>query len=412
MSKFKIDWGRSIFVIVVIIFLVALGYSTINRAAWLPTERTDYTIYRAAGQAVLDNTNLYEAHNSRGWHYVYPPPFAILMVPFAKMPIALGSFFWYLISITGLASALVMSVRMARAILFPSKQVIDQWTLYEIPLVLASPWLVSGVMRCQVSEFTIWLIIASIYFSWRNRNFIAGTSLACATLFKAFPIALLVYFVLRKQWCFIGAFIFFIVVGGFILPSFVYGWQGNLDYWQQWIQLVAGSAITTNDNLITNPRFGELLNTLKPRNQSIEALILTLQVPPNLAKPLLLFISTLMLGIMTWLTKKVDSRSELILVSAFVTWNTLIPPVSESHYFGVLMFPLAILTAIALSASDLYQRRIAIGSLVIFLITDILSSLNEHIRLYRILCWASLVVWVCLLLLIFLREVCMTKKSL
>lgn len=122
MSKFKIDWGRSIFVIVVIIFLVALGYSTINRAAWLPTERTDYTIYRAAGQAVLDNTNLYEAHNSRGWHYVYPPPFAILMVPFAKMPIALGSFFWYLISITGLASALVMSVRMARAILFPSKR--------------------------------------------------------------------------------------------------------------------------------------------------------------------------------------------------------------------------------------------------------------------------------------------------
>ena len=404
MSKLKIDWGRSIFVIVVIIFLVALGYSTINRAAWLPTERTDYTVYRAAGQAVLDNTNLYEAHNSRGWHYVYPPPFAILMVPFAKMPIAWGSFFWYLISITGLASALVMSVRMARAILLPSKQAIDQWTLYEIPLVLASPWLVSGVMRCQVSEFTVWLIIASVYFSWRNRNFIAGTSLACAALIKAFPIALLVYFFLRKQWYFIGAFIFCIVVGGFLLPALVYGWQENLDYWQQWIHLVAGSAITSNDALITNPLFGELLNILKPRNQSIEALILTLQVPTDHAKPLLLFIATLMLGIMTWLTKKVDSRSELILVSAFVTWNVLIPPVAETHYFGVLIFPLAILTAIALSASDLYQRRLAIGSLIIFLITDILSSLNEHIRLYRILCWASLVVWLCLLLLIFLQE--------
>jgi len=44
MSKHKIDWGRCIFVAVVVIFIVALGYSTVNRAAWLPTERTDYTV--------------------------------------------------------------------------------------------------------------------------------------------------------------------------------------------------------------------------------------------------------------------------------------------------------------------------------------------------------------------------------
>jgi len=43
-----------------------------------------------------------------------------------------------------------------------------------------------------------------------------------------------------------------------------------------------------------------------------------------------------MLGAMAWLARKVDSRSELMLASAFVTWNVLIPPVAESHYFGVL----------------------------------------------------------------------------
>ena len=403
MSKHKIDWGRCIFVAVVVIFIVALGYSTVNRAAWLSIERTDYTVYRAAGQAVLDGTSLYEAHNSRGWHYIYPPPFAILMVPFAKLSKAWGSFLWYVISITGLASALIMSVRMAREAVFPFSRDVDPWTLYEIPLFLASPWLVSGVMRCQVSEFIVWLMIASVYFSRCGRNFLAGTSLASAALIKAFPVALLVYFCWRRQWRFMGAFLFCIVVGGFILPSLVYGWQKNLNYWLEWINLVAGPALSTDDARTNNPFYGELLQTLKSRNQSIEALILTLKVPLDQAKPLLLFISMSMLGAMAWLARKVDSRSELMLASAFVTWNVLIPPVAESHYFGVLIFPLAVLTTIALGISDLGQRRLAIGSLILFFCAALWSSLDENIRLYRILCWSSLMIWLCVLLLVFFR---------
>jgi len=46
---------------------------------------------------------------------------------------------------------------------------------------------------------------------------------------------------------FYGAFLFCIVVGGFILPSLAYGWQKNLNYWLEWINLVAGPALSTDD---------------------------------------------------------------------------------------------------------------------------------------------------------------------
>ena len=104
-------WGRWIFLALVVVFMVAVGYRTIYSVAWNDVERTDYTVYSAAGQAVLDGTNIYDAHNIRGWFYVYPPPFAILMIPFAKLSLAWGSGLWYVLSLLALAHATIMAVR-------------------------------------------------------------------------------------------------------------------------------------------------------------------------------------------------------------------------------------------------------------------------------------------------------------
>src|SRR5579871_440554 len=52
-----------------------------GRKVWgSKVHRTDFTVYTAAGQAVRDHTDIYQAHNIRGWNYLYPPPFEVLMV--------------------------------------------------------------------------------------------------------------------------------------------------------------------------------------------------------------------------------------------------------------------------------------------------------------------------------------------
>ena len=111
--KSSIDWVRWLFLAVMAIFLLVVGYRTIYNVAWNDVERGDFTVYRAAGQAVIDSTNIYQAQNIHGWLYVYPPPFAILLIPFAKLPLAWGSGLWYLLSLAALASATMMAVKLA-----------------------------------------------------------------------------------------------------------------------------------------------------------------------------------------------------------------------------------------------------------------------------------------------------------
>lgn len=399
------DWGRCVFLVLLVVFLLALGYSTIYRTAWNDVERTDYTVYSVAGQAVLDGTNIYEAHNKRGWFYVYPPFFAIFLPLFAKLSLAVGSGLWYLISIAGVVSALHMSVKLARE-LNPAL-LGKNWALYEVPAFLASPWLVSGLMRCQASEFMIWLVVASVYFWWRGRHLLGGLGLAAAALIKAFPIALLAYFVWRRQWRFVGAFFLGLVLGGLLLPSAVFGWQKNLDYWQQWGKLVAGPALSAQPGHADETQAGQLhaqlLDVKLPRNQSIESVLLTLDVPPRQAKPVLLGIAALMLAAMAWVSRRSDPVIQILSISVFVTWNLLIPPVSESHYFGLMILPLAVLTAIYLGETNRISRHLALWPLVLFFTTTLWSNLDKDMHMYRLLGWASFAVWASLMALAYRR---------
>src|SRR6185369_7632224 len=43
--------------------------------------KTDFTVYTEAGAAFFDGREPYEVANIRGWRYLYPPLFALLMAP-------------------------------------------------------------------------------------------------------------------------------------------------------------------------------------------------------------------------------------------------------------------------------------------------------------------------------------------
>ena len=141
---------RKFFKYLALFAFVVIGYFTVYRAAWSPTERTDYTVYLAAGQAVLDGVNIYEVQSARGWNYVYPPPFALLLPIFALMPKILGAIIWYLLSVFSILAGIEMSVRMLE---MATNRSYDRHVLYAWVLILLAVVLVGGTMRCQASEF-------------------------------------------------------------------------------------------------------------------------------------------------------------------------------------------------------------------------------------------------------------------
>src|SRR5437870_5028087 len=96
-----------------------MGVSTVFRSGphsfggrtWgSPVHRCDLSVFTAAGRAVLDGTDIYEAHNVRGWYYIAPPLLAIAMVPLAKLPMFWASLTWYLLSVAMIAAAVRMCV--------------------------------------------------------------------------------------------------------------------------------------------------------------------------------------------------------------------------------------------------------------------------------------------------------------
>ncbi len=61
--------------------------------------KTDFTVYTAAGRAFFTGENPYEVTNPRGWKYVYPPMFALLVAPLSLLPMPEQCLVWYGISV-------------------------------------------------------------------------------------------------------------------------------------------------------------------------------------------------------------------------------------------------------------------------------------------------------------------------
>ena len=364
-----------------------------NRRWGTEINHTDFTVYRLAGRAVLDETDIYQVRNDRGWAYVYPPPFAIAMVPFAGMSVFWGALIWYLLSAALIAWASLLCVRMVRN---AGGADADPFTLTAIPLLLLMIWIMSGLTRGQASIAMFWLTMAAIHWQRAGRNILGAACLAGAVLLKVFPVALLGYFLWRKKWRFVTATIAAILVGAFVLPAAVFGWQKNIRYLKAWVREVAFPSVASESGRAENPLNEQLLSWGKPRNQSLPAVLFRLVGGPA-ARPLSAAISLGMLGAIWLVGRRLPPDSELLILSAFLVWLLLVPPVSESHYFLLLFLPLAELTAIALREVERKKPGMILVVLAAFVVSSVVALVFPRLQLYGQLCWASLLVWAALL---------------
>ncbi|MDE2421879.1 MAG: DUF2029 domain-containing protein [Gammaproteobacteria bacterium] len=383
--------------------------STVDRAAWSLVQRTDFTVYTAAGRAILDHTDLYLAQSARGWRYVYPPPFAILMVPLTYIPVALGALIWYVLEVLSIGASVWMSARLLPVSLLDKKH----YLLYGLPLLSLSVLLVSGAMRCQASPFMFFLMIATFYFHFKGHPIASGFSLAAATLIKVFPITLVMYFAIRGQWRNLCAMVVGLLILGIVLPSMYWGWQFNLHQIGRWLEVVGQPAMMSNtDRAGLTTLYEQLLNTTKPRNQSLESLFLSWNISASFVHILVGGCAFLMF-MMMWLSARHIKRTTVIirdgfpsleeglLCSAFIIWSLLITPISETHYFGALLMPLILLIGYVVhrvpeEADQKYY--FTLGSIIMVAVMVMIGI--ESVAVWRPLCIVSLLLWfVCIYLI-------------
>src|SRR6516162_6723697 len=154
------------------------------RSAFLKRHMTDLGVYLRAAWAVRTGEDIYDVTDDNGWHYQYPPIFAILMSPLADpppgtsrqwmLPFALSVAIWYLFSLACLCWAVDQIARALeeRGRLGTEAARAQQWlALRLVPIVICIVPIAHTLMRGQVNLLLLALLAGTAASMLRGRDF-------------------------------------------------------------------------------------------------------------------------------------------------------------------------------------------------------------------------------------------------
>jgi hypothetical protein len=361
-----------------------------------PAHRTDFTVYRDAAAAVLHGQDPYAIRNVRGWAYVYPPPYSIVMVPFALLPLPVSVLAWYLVCAGLTVSAVSMSGQLAGTGVMNGR---ERLAILFIPALIVSVWFTVGLTRGQASVLMSWLVIAAIFWENKGRTAAGAACLAGAVLLKAFALTLLCYYAWRGGWKMVAATTAAIVLGGLLLPSAVFGWHGNLHYIGEWTHEVAGPALGSESSRSHSELYDQLLSMERPRNQDLGSVLQRLAEGDQTRVMVLALAAALALPI--WLLgRKANAQSEPLILGAVVVWMLLVSPVAEDHYFSLYLLPAAYALA-ALMGANRSTRRLGYTALAVVGLLNVgaVLDIGRRFEIYGAVFWGGLLLLALLLCL-------------
>jgi hypothetical protein len=285
--------------------------------------RTDLTVYTEAGAAFFDGRNPYEVANPRGWTYLYPPLFALLLAPLHPLAMQDQVTVWFFLSLLVCWGCYRECCRIVRIVCDEDPRVQAAWTRW-------LPWLgvaavaaatlptLNCLQRGQVGIVKMYLLLLGLRVMLSGRSVRAwltgGVVLALPVVLKivpALPVGFLLFLELAEwgwswmkgRWgkgteevvgqtphkmeavvpttssvpvrsavpvrCgvrFAGSTLGFalgLVLFFLIVPAMLVGWNANLHHLDTWGRFM----LTKADNGGMDPRSG---NSHSARNQSLQ----------------------------------------------------------------------------------------------------------------------------------------------
>jgi hypothetical protein len=276
---------RIVLVTILVVAATIYGYTYIGPRGRLESGRTerhmtDFTVFTEAGAAFFDGRDPYRVANPRGWHYLYPPLFALLVAPLSLLDTQSQVVFWFGLNVV-LTIACVGEVQRLRLTLVGGAAGSQSfaWLGGCAALAGALPFL-DCMQAGQLGISILYLLLLGFRLGVLGRAwpswFLGGLVLALPASIKlvpAVPVALLGL----EQWAAVAftagrrppigrasVFTLGVATGVFLfvlaIPASVLGWQRNLDYLRVW-----------RERIVTNERVGATanFNIHSMRNQSL-----------------------------------------------------------------------------------------------------------------------------------------------
>jgi hypothetical protein len=320
----------------------------------------DQDVFFRAGWSIRQGgSELYETKDVHGWHFHYPPLFAILMVPLADVPdgVAAGEqglilplvvrvMVLYLINL----ACLVVALRLLLGCL-PNT---SGWTTRRLhlliwPVVVCLPVIGLTLIRGQVDLVILLLIAGFVAGLASARRFTAGLYLAAAISIKIIPAFLLILPLWRRDRRCLAGCAFGLFLGLWLIPAVVMGPRLVQHLYAREVEVVLGPAMGVGED---GSRSEELLDARATVNHSFQMILhLTLhlgqdKIPPRPAA-WMRGVHWLMVALLTFLVLWRQGRAlvwdgqHLLGTTALLTvLMVLASPVCHLHYF-TLAVPLA-----------------------------------------------------------------------
>lgn len=220
--------------------------------------RTDFTVYTTAGAAFFDGGRPYDVVNPRGWHYLYPPLFALIVAPLARLD-----------SVAQVAIGFVVSALM----LFGCYRECDRlgerfggwpaWVVGAAALTVVGP-IVSCLQRGQLGVLLLYFLLLGFRLVATSGGgvgwFVGGVVLALPGVLKVVPTLPVLMLLLggcaaslarraeRPRWALATAGV---GVGGLlfvaVVPSALIGWEANAGHLRTWYERVAANGEVARD---------------------------------------------------------------------------------------------------------------------------------------------------------------------
>jgi alpha-1,2-mannosyltransferase len=371
------------------------GYFLIVLRGAGPTERTgDLEVYLRAAWAAKQGESLYAVTDSGGWHYIYPPLLASLLVPFAEpppdAPVAaaavphwMSACLWYwfcvaclLAAVHLLASALERSKAEKPAPLFSQ----GWWNLRLLPLLIVLFFVFGDLRRAQPTAIILLCLAGSAAAILRRRSGTAGAWLGVAAALKLFPAYLLLFPLWRRDGRFLAAALATALAAS-LLPAAIMGPSAALSAYREFVsERLLGEASGGGDSAVAQE-----LHATNTSIQSFEFLLYDAlhpdpqarapQLPPGYF-PAHVAISLALTAAALWvMRRRCAPFGDYLFFSALALLSIPILPVSRPHYFLLGLPAVAGMTmAQSGAAGRSWYRRADVIVMAAFLAASILDE--------------------------------------
>lgn len=285
------------------IAMLAFGWLVVKRSALQNERKTDLDVFLRAAWAVRANEDIYATFSERGWNYVYPSTFAILLTPLAEppteqtflklaadrqkfgdsrglspeetsqevarfkgeaarlnaklnsdrsfyVPFWISCVIWYLGS---LAMILWSAHLLARAVEIVDQRLSDLhwrdrgwWMLRLWPVIFCAPGLFNGLSRGQSDALVLLCVSGFIYLTVARKGRLAmwgGFCLAGAVAVKIIPALLIVYPLWRRDLRSLVGFACGLLLLLVVIPAIAFGPAQALEYNLQWLRVMGAPGL-------------------------------------------------------------------------------------------------------------------------------------------------------------------------